>query len=75
MGSTRRTPSDSLISSTPCRAAHVSVTPRGGDCYVLRPSSHIGVLTTGDLSVVVRPKVPMDSVMFVLAYTSLGLGA
>ncbi|MYE31933.1 MAG: hypothetical protein F4X80_04610 [Chloroflexi bacterium] len=47
----------------------IRVTPHGGDRYTLRPSSRIGVLTTGDLSVVVRPKVPMDRVMFVLAYT------
>ncbi|MDE2695791.1 MAG: hypothetical protein OXH97_04650 [Chloroflexota bacterium] len=52
--------------------ADIRVTPHGGDWYTLRPSSHIGVLTTGDLSVVVRPKVPMDRVMFVLAY-ALGI--
>ena len=53
-------------------AAHVRVTPRGGDSYVLRPSSHIGVTTAGDLAVLVRPKIPMDRVMFVLAY-ALGI--
>ncbi|MCY3654994.1 MAG: hypothetical protein OXG95_00040 [Chloroflexi bacterium] len=52
--------------------ADIRVTPHGGDWYTLRPSSHIGVLTTGDLSVVVRPKIPMDRVMFVLAY-ALGI--
>ncbi|MCY4455502.1 MAG: hypothetical protein OXC56_04220 [Chloroflexi bacterium] len=51
------------------RAAQIVVTPHGDDSYTLRPSSHIGIVTTGDLSVVVRPKVPMDRVMFVLAYT------
>ena len=54
------------------RAAHIDVTPRGGDRYELRPSSRIGIVTTGDLAVVVRPKVPMDRVMFVLAY-ALGI--
>ena len=54
------------------KAAHIDVTPHGGDSYTLRPSSHIGVVTAGDLSVVVRPKIPMDSVMFVLAY-ALGI--
>ena len=54
------------------QAADIRVTPRGGDRYELRPSSHIGVVTTGDLAVVVRPKIPMDSVMFVLAY-ALGI--
>ena len=50
------------------RAAHIAVTPHGGDSYTLRPSSHIGVLTTGDLAVVVRPKIPIGRVMFLLAY-------
>jgi 5-methylcytosine-specific restriction enzyme subunit McrC len=50
------------------QAADIRVTPRGGDRYELRPSSRIGIVTTGDLVVVVRPKVPMDRVMFVLAY-------
>ena len=54
------------------RAADIGVTPRGGDRYELRPSSRIGIVTTGDLAVVVRPKVPIDSVMFVLAY-ALGI--
>ena len=50
------------------RAAHIDVTPHGGDCYALRPSSHIGVLAAGDLAVVVRPKIPIDRVMFLIAY-------
>ncbi len=54
------------------QAADIRVTPRGGDRYELRPSSRIGIVTTGDLAVVVRPKVPMDRVMFVLAY-ALGI--
>ena len=50
------------------RAAHIVVTPHGGDCYTLRPSSHIGVLNAGDLAVVVRPKIRIDRAMFLLAY-------
>ena len=48
--------------------AHIDVTPRGGDTYTLRPSSYIGVLALGDLSVVVRPKIPIDRVMFMISY-------
>ncbi len=54
------------------RAARIDVTPHGGNCYALRPSSHIGIVTAGDLAVVVRPKIPIESVMFVLAY-ALGI--
>ncbi len=54
------------------RAARIDVTPRGDDRYDLRPSSHIGVVSAGDLSVVVRPKVPMDRVLFLVAY-ALGI--
>ena len=36
--------------------------------YVLRPSSRIGALRLGDLSIVVRPKIPIDRVMFLVAY-------
>lgn len=55
------------------RAARIDVTPRGDDRYELRPSSRIGVLSAGDLSVVIRPKVPMDRVLFLVAY-ALGIG-
>ena len=54
------------------RAARIDVTPRGDDRYELRPSSRIGVVSAGDLSVVVRPKVPMDRVLFLVAY-ALGI--
>ena len=49
--------------------AHIDVTPRGGDTYILRPSeSRIGVLALGDLAIVVRPKIPIDRVMFMISY-------
>ena len=48
--------------------AHIDVTPRGGDTYILRPSSLIGVLALGDLAIVVRPKIPIDRVMFMISY-------
>ena len=52
--------------------AHIDVTPRGGDTYILRPSSRIGVLALGELAIVVRPKIPIDRVMFMISY-ALGL--
>ena len=48
--------------------AHIDVTPRGGDTYILRPSSRIGVLALGELAIVVRPKIPIDRVMFMISY-------
>ena len=36
--------------------------------YVLRPSSHVGVVNVGDLSVIIRPKVKIDRVMFMITY-------
>ena len=48
--------------------AGIGVTPLGGDSYTLRPGSRVGVLTAGDLSLVVRPKVRADRVMFMIAY-------
>ncbi len=48
--------------------AHIGVTRLGGDAYTLRPSSLVGVLSLGDLSLVVRPKIPIDRVMFMISY-------
>ena len=50
--------------------AHIDVTPPTdeGTTWVLRPSSHIGTVRVGDLSIVVRPKIPVDRVMFLVAY-------
>ena len=50
--------------------AHIGVAPspdeNGG--YILTPSSYVGAVNVGDLVVVVRPKVSMDRVMFLLTY-------
>ena len=50
--------------------AKVEVTPLldedGG--YTLRPSSYIGAVNVGEVAVVVRPKIPIDRVMFLIAY-------
>ena len=51
-------------------SSHIDVTPPtdDGTTWVLRPSSYIGTVRLGDLSVVVRPKIPIDRVMFLVAY-------
>ena len=36
--------------------------------WILRPSSHIGTVRVGNLSIIVRPKIPIDRVMFMVAY-------
>ena len=50
--------------------AHIAVRPSviEGQTYVLHPSSYIGTAHIGDLCVVVRPKIPIDRVMFLVAY-------
>ena len=50
--------------------AHIDVTPSPDedDAYILKPSSCIGAANIGEFAVVVRPKVPIDRVMFLIAY-------
>ena len=50
--------------------ANIDVTPSPNEegAYTLRPSSYIGAVNVGELAVVVRPKVPIDRVMFLIAY-------
>ena len=50
--------------------AHVQVTPSpdAAGAYNLRPASYIGALNVGELAVVIRPKIPIDRVMFLIAY-------
>ena len=52
------------------REAHIEVSPpESGDAtWVLKPSSYIGAFRLGTLSLVVRPKIPVDRVMFLVAY-------
>ena len=52
------------------REAHIQVMPSesGGPGWVLKPSSYIGAFRLGTLSLVVRPKIPVDRVMFLVAY-------
>ena len=52
------------------REAHIEISPpESSDAtWVLKPSSYIGALRLGTLSLVVRPKIPVDRVMFLVAY-------
>ena len=50
--------------------AHVDVSPTTDPdgAYLLKPSSYVGAVNVGDLSVIVRPKIPVDRVMFLMTY-------
>ncbi len=50
--------------------AHIGIEPPDDDeqTWVLHPSSYIGALNLGNMAVVVRPKIPVDRVMFLVAY-------
>ena len=52
------------------KAEHIEVSPpESSDAtWVLKPSSHVGALRLGTLSIVVRPKIQVDRVMFLVAY-------
>ena len=51
-------------------SAYIRVTPSPdeGKTWVLRPTSYVGALHTAGLGIVVRPKIPIDRVMFLIAY-------
>ena len=46
----------------------VTLSPDEEGAYTLKPSSYIGAVNVGELAVVVRPKIPIDRVMFLIAY-------
>ena len=50
--------------------AHVDVSPTADPdrAYLLKPSSYVGAVNVGDLSVIVRPKISVDRVMFLITY-------
>ena len=52
------------------RDAHVDVYPENldGTTWTLKSSSFVGALNLGSLSIVIRPKIPIDRVMFLVAY-------
>ena len=51
--------------------AHIQVAPSVDEAgaYVLRPSSYVGAVNVGDLAVIIRPKIPIDRVMFLITYS------
>lgn len=53
------------------RQARVSVRPIdvAAGVWELCPSSYVGVVACGELSVVIRPKIQIDRVMFLLSYS------
>ena len=46
----------------------VTPSPDADGAYRLKTSSYIGALNVGDLAVVIRPKIPIARVMFLIAY-------
>ena len=50
--------------------ARIEVTPSPDEdgAYKLKPSSYIGAVNIGELALVVLPKIPIDRVMFLIAY-------
>ena len=50
--------------------AHIDVTPSPDEegAYRLKPSSYVGAVNIGELTVVIRPKVSVDRVMFLITY-------
>ncbi len=50
--------------------ARITVAPafNTAGTYTLTPSSYIGALNVGDLTIVIRPKITIDRVMFLIAY-------
>ena len=52
------------------RESKIDVTPTQGaqGRYDLTPGSWIGALSTGSLAVEIRPKIPLDRVMFLISY-------
>ena len=57
------------------RQAHVDVRPVAssgsapGVAWEFRPGTHVGVFRCGDLSIVIRPRIPIDRVMFLVGYS------
>ena len=50
--------------------ARIEVVPSSDEdgAYSLKPSSYVGALNIGEFAVVVRPKIPIDRVMFLISY-------
>ena len=59
---------DQLGALTDVARVEVAPSPDAAGAYILTPSSYIGAVNVGDLAVVIRPKIPIDRVMFLIAY-------
>jgi 5-methylcytosine-specific restriction enzyme subunit McrC len=53
------------------RLAGISIAPAAGsdDHYDLTPGSRVGAVTIGDFAVEIRPKLPIDRLLFLISYT------
>ncbi len=53
------------------RARQITLTPSMGreGCYDLTPGSWIGAINTGSVEIEIRPKFPINRVLFLLSYT------
>jgi len=51
-------------------APFIDITPTPGtsECYDLRPGSTIGTVDLGTLAIEIRPKLPIDRVLFLISY-------
>ncbi|MCR9119714.1 MAG: McrC family protein [bacterium] len=49
-------------------SVQIRPTPGKRDCYDLRPGSTIGAITIDELGIEIQPKIPIDRVLFLLAY-------
>src|SRR5437867_3243184 len=51
-------------------APSIAVTPASGttSAYFLTPASEIGVVQVGSLTIEIRPKLPIERVLFLVAY-------
>jgi len=52
------------------RVPKIAIAPTEGEdgCYDLNPGSWIGAIQVGRYSIVIRPKIPIDSVLFLISY-------
>lgn len=52
-------------------APSIAVSPSFGrdGCYDLTPGSSVGIVRVGDLAIEIRPKLPIDRLLFLISYT------
>ena len=59
---------DQLRALTEVARIDVTLSSDKDGAYILKPSSHVGAVNIGEFAVIVRPKLPIDRVMFLIAY-------